>query len=77
MLLLEKQTMTSILILITASCWEKIKWKSFPGGFYDTVSGKMKTMADGKKVAKGENNVKICTQVDYYWQGSCFATDFQ
>ena len=23
--------------------------KSFPGGFYETISGKMKTMVDGKK----------------------------
>ena len=41
---------------MTASGWEKIKSEIFKenlaGGFYDTISGEVKTMADGKKGVK-------------------------
>ena len=52
--------MTSVLMLMAGSGWEKIKWKIFrslPGGFYDTISGKMKTRANGKKGVKAGKKI--------------------
>ena len=61
--------MTSMLMLMTASGSEKIKWKiiqkSLPGGFYDTVSGKVKTIADGKKGMKVGKKIVLDLEVIY------------
>ena len=65
-LLLERKVITSLLMLMAASSWEKIKWKDkkcLPGGFYDTISGKVKTMANSKKVAKWGKNIVLDPEV--------------
>lgn len=40
--------------------------KSLSVGFYDTLSEKMKTMADGKKSLNAENKIRISTLPHIY-----------
>ena len=37
--------------------------KCFPGGFYDTISGKVNTMANGKKSVKAGKNIVLDPEV--------------
>ena len=56
-------------MLMAASGWEKLKWEFFkqslPGGFYDTISGEVKTMADGKKGVKEWKKIVLDPDVIY------------
>ena len=56
-------------MLMTASGWEKIKSEIFkenlPGGFYDTISREVKTMADGKKGVKKWKKIVLDPEVIY------------
>ena len=56
-------------MLMSASSLEKIKWKilkkGLPGGFYDTISGKVKTMADDRKGVKAGKNIVLNSEVTY------------
>ena len=38
-------------------------FQSLPGGFYDTISGKMKTMANGKKGVKAGKKIMFDPKV--------------
>ena len=42
---------------------DQMKSKSLPGGFYDTISGKMKTMANGKKGVKAGKKIMFDPKV--------------